>query len=37
VLIHCSYAADGSKELYAKRSGTRLRILSKPDPKYAAK
>ena len=31
------YAADGSKELYAKKSGTRLRVLSKPDPKYAAK
>ena len=31
------YAPDGSKELYAKKSGTRLRILSKPDPKYAAK
>ena len=31
------YAADGSKELYAKKSGTRLRLLSKPDPKYAGK
>jgi large subunit ribosomal protein L24 len=31
------YAADGSKELYAKRSGTRIRLLSKPDPKYAQK
>lgn len=31
------YAPDGSKELYAKKSGTRLRILSKPNPKYAAK
>ena len=30
-------AADGGKELYAKKSGTRLRLLSKPDPKYAAK
>jgi large subunit ribosomal protein L24 len=30
------YAPDGSKELYAKKSGTRLRLLSKPDPKYAA-
>jgi large subunit ribosomal protein L24 len=29
------YAADGSKELYAKKSGTRLRVLSKPNPKYA--
>src|SRR6187200_1003473 len=31
------YAADGSKELFAKKSGTRLRLLSKPDPKYATK
>ncbi len=31
------YTADGSKELYAKKSGTRLRLLSKPNPKYAAK
>ena len=31
------YPADRSKELYAKKSGTRLRLLSKPDPKYAAK
>jgi large subunit ribosomal protein L24 len=30
------YAADGSKELYAKKSKTRIRVLSKPDPKYAA-
>jgi len=30
------YTPDGSKELYAKKSGTRLRLLSKPDPKYAA-
>jgi large subunit ribosomal protein L24 len=30
------YAPDGSKELYAKKSGTRLRILSKPNAKYAA-
>ncbi|MBA2225714.1 MAG: 50S ribosomal protein L24 [Thermogemmata sp.] len=29
------YLPDGSKELYAKRSGTRLRILSKPRPRYA--
>ena len=29
------YTADGSKELYAKKSGTRLRLLSKPNPKYA--
>ena len=31
------YTPDGSKELYAKKSGTRLRLLSKPNPKYAAK
>ena len=28
------YAADGSKELYAKKSGTRLRVLSKANPKH---
>lgn len=31
------YTADGSKELFAKKSKTRIRLLSKPDPKYAAK
>jgi large subunit ribosomal protein L24 len=31
------YLPDGSKELYAKKSGTRLRLLSKPRPKYATK
>lgn len=31
------YLADGSKELYAKKSGVGLRKLSKPDPKYATK
>lgn len=31
------YTADGSKELYAKKSGARIRLLSKPDPKYAKK
>ena len=30
------YTADGTKELYAKKSGTRLRTLTKPNPKYAA-
>ena len=30
------YLADGSKELYAKKSGVRLRLLTKPNPKYAA-
>jgi large subunit ribosomal protein L24 len=29
------YLPDGTKELYAKKSGTRLRLLSKPNPKYA--
>ncbi|MCS6866444.1 MAG: 50S ribosomal protein L24 [Gemmataceae bacterium] len=31
------YLPDGSKELYAKKSGSRLRLLSKPNPKYASK
>ena len=31
------YLADGSKELYAKKSKTRIRLLSKPNPKYATK
>jgi large subunit ribosomal protein L24 len=31
------YLPDGSKELYAKKSGTRLRLLSKARPKYATK
>ena len=31
------YAADGTKELYAKKSGARIRILSKANPKYATK
>src|SRR6476659_9991115 len=29
------YLPDGSKELYAKKSKTRIRMLSKPNPKYA--
>ena len=29
------YLADGSKELFAKKSGTRVRLLTKPNPKYA--
>ena len=29
------YLADGTKELYAKKSGARIRTLSKPNPKYA--
>ncbi|MCE9534294.1 MAG: 50S ribosomal protein L24 [Planctomycetes bacterium] len=31
------YLADGSKELYAKKSGTAIRVLSKARPAYAAK
>ncbi|MGL6094523.1 MAG: 50S ribosomal protein L24 [Fimbriiglobus sp.] len=31
------YLEDGSKELFAKKSGTRIRVLSKPNPKYAKK
>ena len=30
------YTPDGTKELFAKKSGTRLRTLTKPNPKYAA-
>lgn len=31
------YLDDGSKELFAKKSGARIRVLSKPNPKYAKK
>lgn len=31
------YNADGSKELFAKKSGALIRVLSKPNPKYAKK
>ena len=31
------YTEDGTKELYAKKSGARIRTLSKPNPKYAKK
>src|SRR6478672_1625721 len=31
------YTADGTKELYAKKSGTTIRTLAKANPKYAAK
>ena len=31
------YLADGTKELYAKRSKTTLRTISGPNPKYARK
>jgi large subunit ribosomal protein L24 len=29
------YTADGTKELYAKKSGAMIRVLAKPNPKYA--
>src|SRR4249920_765978 len=28
------YLGDGSKELFAKKSGSRIRVLSKANPKY---
>jgi large subunit ribosomal protein L24 len=31
------FLPDGSKELFAKKSGARLRLLTKPNPKYAKK
>jgi large subunit ribosomal protein L24 len=31
------YRDDGTKELFAKKSGITLRTLSKPNPKYARK
>ena len=31
------YLPDGSKELYAKKSGARLRLITKPNPRYAQK
>ena len=31
------YLNDGSKELYAKRSKARIRLLSKPNPKYTSR
>ena len=31
------YTDDGAKELYAKKSGARIRTLSKANPKYAKK
>lgn len=31
------YLTDGTKELYARRSGTTLRTLTKPNSKYARK
>ena len=31
------YLADGSKELFAKKSGARIREIAKANPKYATK
>jgi large subunit ribosomal protein L24 len=31
------YLADGTKELFAKKSGARIRVLAKANPKYATK
>lgn len=31
------YLSDGSKELFSKKSKNRIRLLSKPNPKYAQK
>jgi large subunit ribosomal protein L24 len=31
------YLGDGSKELFAKKSKARIRLLTKPDSKYAKK
>lgn len=31
------FTADGTKELYAKKSKTTIRVISKADPKYAKK
>lgn len=31
------YLPDGSKELFSKKSKARIRLLSKPNPKYAQK
>lgn len=31
------FTADGTKELYAKKSGATIRQIAKPNPKYAAK
>jgi len=31
------FLPDGSKELYSKKSKTRIRLLTKPNPKYASK
>ncbi|QVL29854.1 50S ribosomal protein L24 [Telmatocola sphagniphila] len=31
------FLPDGTKELYAKKSGATIRVLAKADPKYAKK
>ena len=31
------FTADGTKELYAKKSGALIRVLAKANPKYAKK
>ena len=31
------FTADGTKELYAKKSGATIRQIANPNPKYAAK
>ena len=31
------YLDDGTKEMYAKRSGARIRVIAKANPKYAKK
>ena len=35
--VAVKYTADGTKELVAKKSGARIRILAKANPKYAKK
>jgi large subunit ribosomal protein L24 len=35
--VGARYNPDGSKELYAKKSGTLIRVLAKANPKYARK
>jgi large subunit ribosomal protein L24 len=35
--VSARYNSDGSKILVARKTGTLLRVLSKPNPKYAKK
>src|SRR3954470_17438169 len=35
--VAVKFTADGTKELVAKKSGARIRILAKANPKYAKK